>query len=161
MQLTRVPESQYKNCDPESPSKRLSVDSTMALSCFGDSRNAPVDSTDSCWLLVTCSLFGGVLRLHFHFRKNSPLHKLPLLAIFYFSSVTHVCPTLCDPMHCSTLGFPYSTWSEVAQSCLTLCDPVDCSPPGSSVHGILQARILEWVTISFSTIFYLDIRKYL
>ena len=40
--------------------------------------------------------------------------------------------------------------SEVAQSCLTLCDPVDCSPPGSSVHGILQARILEWVVISFS-----------
>ena len=41
-------------------------------------------------------------------------------------------------------------WSEVAQSCLTLCDPVDCSLPGSSVHGILQARILEWVAISFS-----------
>ena len=39
--------------------------------------------------------------------------------------------------------------SEVAQSCLTL-QPVDCSPPSSSVHGILQARILEWVTISFS-----------
>ena len=44
-----------------------------------------------------------------------------------------------------------SEWvSEVAQSCPTLCDPVDCSPPGSSVHGILQAGILEWVTISFS-----------
>ena len=40
--------------------------------------------------------------------------------------------------------------SEVAQSCPTLCDPVDCSPTGSSVHGILQARILEWVEISFS-----------
>ena len=40
-------------------------------------------------------------------------------------------------------------WSEVAQSCPTL-RPVDCSPPGSSVHGILQARILEWVAISFS-----------
>ena len=40
--------------------------------------------------------------------------------------------------------------SEVAQSCPPLCDPVDCSPPGSSVHGILQARILEWVAISFS-----------
>ena len=40
--------------------------------------------------------------------------------------------------------------SEVAQSCLTLCDAVDCSPPGSYVHGILQARILEWVAISFS-----------
>ena len=38
----------------------------------------------------------------------------------------------------------------VAQSCLTLCDPMDCSPPGSSVHGILQARILEWVAIPFS-----------
>ena len=38
----------------------------------------------------------------------------------------------------------------VFQSCLTLCDPVDYSLPGSSVHGILQARILEWVAISFS-----------
>ena len=42
------------------------------------------------------------------------------------------------------------TVSEVAQSCPTLCDPMDCSLPGSSVHGILQARILEWVAISFS-----------
>ena len=40
--------------------------------------------------------------------------------------------------------------SEVAQLCLTLCDPVDCSLPGSSIHGILQARILEWVATSFS-----------
>ena len=38
--------------------------------------------------------------------------------------------------------------SEVAQSRPTLCDPMDCSPPGSSVHGILQARILEWVAIN-------------
>ena len=38
----------------------------------------------------------------------------------------------------------------VAQWCLTFSDPVDCSPPGSSVHGILQARILEWIAISFS-----------
>ena len=36
------------------------------------------------------------------------------------------------------------------QSCLTLCDPMDCSPPGSSVHGILQARIFEWVAMPFS-----------
>ena len=40
--------------------------------------------------------------------------------------------------------------SEVAQSCLTLSDPIDCSLPGSSVHGILQARVLEWVAIAFS-----------
>ena len=38
----------------------------------------------------------------------------------------------------------------VTQSCLTLCDPLDCSPLGSSVHGILQARILGWVAIPFS-----------
>ena len=38
----------------------------------------------------------------------------------------------------------------IAQSCLTLCNPMDHSPPGSSVHGILQATILEWVAISFS-----------
>ena len=38
----------------------------------------------------------------------------------------------------------------VTQSCLTLCNPMDCSPPDSSVHGILQVRILEWVAIAFS-----------
>ena len=39
----------------------------------------------------------------------------------------------------------------VTQSCLTLCNPTDCSPPGSSVCGLLQARILKWVAISFSS----------
>ena len=42
-------------------------------------------------------------------------------------------------------------WIEVAQSCPTLLDPMDCSPPGSPVPGILQARTLEWVAISFSS----------
>ena len=40
---------------------------------------------------------------------------------------------------------------EVAQSCLTLSDPMDCSLPGFSIHGIFQARVLEWVAIAFST----------
>ena len=40
--------------------------------------------------------------------------------------------------------------SEVSQSCPTLCDPIDCSLPGSSVHGIFQAIVLEWIAISFS-----------
>ena len=40
--------------------------------------------------------------------------------------------------------------SEVAQSCLTLSNPMDCSPPGSSIHGIFQARVLEWGAIAFS-----------
>ena len=51
------------------------------------------------------------------------------------------------------LGFiiiSFESESEVAQSCPTLCDPMDCSLPGSSLHGILQARVLEWVAISSS-----------
>ena len=42
--------------------------------------------------------------------------------------------------------------SEVAESCGTLSDPMDCSPPGSSIHGIFQARVLEWGAIVFSNI---------
>ena len=48
------------------------------------------------------------------------------------------------------LGEAVCVRAKLLQSCLTLCNPVDCSPPSSSVHGILQARTLEWVAISFS-----------
>ena len=51
--------------------------------------------------------------------------------------------------------FPYAAAAaELLQSCPTPCDPIDGSPPGSSMPGILQARILEWVAISFSVIAY-------
>ena len=49
--------------------------------------------------------------------------------------------------------------SEVAQSCLTLCDPMDCSLPGSSIHGIFQARALEWGAIAFSFLSYFSENK--
>ena len=55
--------------------------------------------------------------------------------------------------HWSGLPFPspmHESESEVAQLCPTLSGPMDCSPPGPSIHGILQARTLEWVAISFS-----------
>ena len=60
-------------------------------------------------------------------------------------------PTLASRVfyHWNHLGSPL-TWSQIAQPCLTLCDLMDCSLPGSSVHGIFQARVLEWVAISFS-----------
>ena len=80
-----------------------------------------------------------------------------------------LCPTLCDPTdgshkaapslgfsrqeHRSGLPFPspmHESESEVAQLCPTLSDPMDCSPPGSSVHGIFQARVLESGAIAFS-----------
>ena len=50
----------------------------------------------------------------------------------------------------SFLIYKMESESEVAQSCPTLCDPMDCSLPGSSVHGIFQAIVLEWIAISFS-----------
>ena len=66
-------------------------------------------------------------------------------------------------LHCTDLGvLSYQLWglwgwkfylcicAKSPQSCPTLCDPMDCSPPGSSVRGILQARILEWVAMPFS-----------
>ena len=53
-------------------------------------------------------------------------------------------------MHVNYQEYPMYVCVLAPQSCLTLCDPTDCSRPGSSVHGILQARILEWVAISFS-----------
>ena len=86
-------------------------------------------------------------------------------------SVTQSRPTLCDPNACSAgLLCPWDSpgtnpgvgghfllqcmkvksESEVAHSCPTLRDPMDCSPPGSSIHGILQARVLEWGAIAFS-----------
>ena len=92
-----------------------------------------------------------------------------------------LCPTLCDPIDGSPPGSLIpgilqaralewvaisfsSAWKwkvkvksegEVAQSCLTLRDPMDCSLPGSSVHGVFQARVLEWGAIAFSTQFVL------
>ena len=59
--------------------------------------------------------------------------------------------------HWSGLPFPspmHESESEVAQSCPALSDPMDCSPPGSSVHGIFQARVLEWGAIAFSARWY-------
>ena len=53
----------------------------------------------------------------------------------------------CSPLICLLF---WCMHGKSLQSCLTLCDSMDCSPPGSSVHGIFQARILEWVAISFS-----------
>ena len=70
----------------------------------------------------------------------SPLSTHLLMDIWLF---------LC-PGYCKQCCNEYRKWSEVTQSCPTLCDPMHCSLPGSLVHGIFQARVLEWVAISFS-----------
>ena len=70
-------------------------------------------------------------------------------------------PVICFDQWCGTrwdiirdllVGLTSPLESEVAQSCPNPCDPVDCSPPGSSVHGIFQARVLEWGAIAFSLV---------
>ena len=55
-------------------------------------------------------------------------------------------PLLQDSTHCSTAA----ATAESLQSCPTLCDPIDGSPPGSTIHGIFQAKVLEWGAIAFS-----------
>ena len=92
------------------------------------------------------------------------------------AKLLQLCPTLCDPIRLQPtrfsrpwdspgkntgVGFHFllqcmkvKSESEVAQSCLTLCDPMDCSLPGSSFHGIFQARVLEWGAIFLYWDFY-------
>ena len=71
-------------------------------------------------------------------------------AAISFSRVSSPCrdrtqvSCIADRRFCRLSHWSEVKWSEVAQSCLTLCDPTDCSLPGSSIRGILQARILEW-----------------
>ena len=65
--------------------------------------------------------------------------------------------------HCLLQCMKVKGESEVAQSCLTLSDPMDCGLPGSFVHGIFQARVLEWGAIAFSVplLTYWEIIKYI
>ena len=89
-------------------------------------------------LLLLLSRFG---RVQLCATPETAAHQAPLSLGFsrqeYWSGLPFPSPNVC--MHAKSL-----------QSCPTLCDPMDSSPSGSSVHRILQARILEWVAISFS-----------
>ena len=99
--------------------------------------------------------------------------SLPVFSAAAAAKSLQSCPTLCDPIDGSPTRLPrpwdspgkntgvgchflfqcmkVKSESEVAQSCPTLSDPMDCSLPGSSVHGIFQARVLEWGAIVFSS----------
>ena len=74
------------------------------------------------------------------FRQYEYLRKtsIPVIPFLRFTIFMDPCPSVCSVLFKSL------------QSCPTLCDPMDCSPPHSSVHGILQARILEWVAMPSS-----------
>ena len=84
-------------------------------------------------LLLTWQLVQATIKSHLAFCKNFPWVPCWILKRFLCLYLTSdVCLCL------------------ATQSCLTLCDPMDCSPSGSSVHEVLQARILEWVAMHFS-----------
>ena len=84
--------------------------------------------------------------------------------ILVFLFLTSLCMTLSGFVHVSTndpglfLFMAACMRAKSFQSCLTLCDPMNCSLPGSSVHGILQARILKWVAIASSILWLSNIQ---
>ena len=81
--------------------------------------------------------------------QNVPPHRLgPALVSETSSAHAHLARF--HSLFSGCCCYYYSDYSEVAQSCSTLCDPMDCSLPGSSVHGIFQSIVLEWIAISFS-----------
>ena len=104
-----------------------------------------VKSLSSVQLLVTpwTAAYQAPPSLGFS-RQESWCHCLLLLCAY-------VCVYIYTHTHTHTHTYIYTgLCAPLLQLCLTLWDPMDCSPPGSSVHGILQARILEWVTMPFS-----------
>ena len=76
--------------------------------------------------------------------------KIFIIFFFLINRKAYSYPLYQGSPVCGLLGTGLKLKLLVAQSCLTLCDPLSCSLPGSSVHGISQARILEWVAVSFS-----------
>ena len=103
--------------------------------------------SDPCIQLLLHYLYLGFSKAPLRQRVQNLTNDFPLdlpsSNIFHFSHHHY------GKHHMDTITI-FFFFFEVAQSCPTLCDPVDCSLPGSSVHEILQARILERVAISFS-----------
>ena len=93
--------------------------------------------------VINCSLLGHISRVRLCVTPETAAHQAP--------------PSWDSPGKNTGVGCHFllqcrkvKSESEVSQSCQTLSDPMDCSPPGSSVHGIFQARVLEWGAIAFS-----------
>ena len=97
------------------------------------------------WTLVSC-IAGRVFTI-WAAREAQHMLKCRIIKKKEYLCIYKLC---CTPETNITLEISYIVCVLVAQSCLTLCDPMDCSPSGSSVPGMLQARILEWVVIPFS-----------
>ena len=112
--------------------------------------------TESCRLWLPASLaWRSSAVLGLLSCPHSDLWRLPcVLSPPVLSSLCVQSPFFLEGLQSLDLGSPLIQYvhacCSVTQPCLTLCDPMDCSPPGSSVHGVFQARILEWVAIPSS-----------
>ena len=97
---------------------------------------------------IWCSL----LRMRPSYMAMRSQAFVPTEPNFYVVISVYLKPSvLCKWSHLALLNIPAAaTAAKLLQSCLTLCDPIDSSPPGPTISGILQARTLEWVAISFS-----------
>ena len=100
---------------------------------------------------------GAVQSLVEELRSHTPLgHKTKHKTEAVLCVRAQPCPTLCNPTDYRSKSVVQSMFKRCClrakslQSCLTICDPMACSPPGSSIHGILQARVLDWVASSYS-----------
>ena len=96
-------------------------------------------------MLFKKTVFLLFLQRDFNYARRAS--KKLLLKFFFFFNCGIIALQCCIGFCCKNKVNQLCT---CAQSCPTLCEPMDCSPTGSSVHGIFQARILEWVSISFS-----------
>ena len=90
------------------------------------------------------------LQINFASIENKDKEKLEMLNSSSGSHIRQKCESTQNIREKWKMGIFKMHCVLIAQLCLTLCDPRDCSPPGFSVHGILQARILEWTAIPFS-----------
>ena len=146
----------------DSPGKNTGVGCHFLLQCVKVKSESEV--AQSCPTLsdpMDCSLPGSSVRGIFQARvlEWGTIHSLSRVQFFVtpWTVAYQASPSkgFSRQQYWSGLPFPspmHKSESEVAQSCLTLSDPMDCSLPGSSVHGIFQARVLEWGAIAFSDI---------
>ena len=91
-----------------------------------------------------------VLKIEYHFYWRFSFEAMLIKTNYSTKTFTNMINWVNETIILGSLFWIEVKWSEVTQWCLTLCNPMDCSLPGSSVHGFLQARILEWAAILFS-----------
>ena len=105
------------------------------------------EKNSQSWLVDWRTEFGQSIMpvLKREMKANSYISILVISKVIQKHSNMTLPPLCLSPMHVAAAAAAKSL-----QSCLTLCDPIDGSPPGSAIPGILQARTLEWVAISFS-----------